>query len=127
MNIISTSKEDIESLSQYSLNVQQVSERICSLVMRAEEIFSQIKQHKVELDEQIAVILSFGRERGVIKCRFCDHQTSSPGEITIVNIHTKAKITFDEHSLHQLRDHYYFGVDQHRIDPIEACSLLGLK
>lgn len=78
-------------------------------------------------DSHLALVLSFRRERGLIKCLFCDHVTLVNREYEIINTETKTRLVFDDHNLHQIDKHHYFGLQAKRVDPIALSQILGLK
>lgn len=124
---IDTSRDDVELLSRLGLDAKQVAEKICSTVIKAQEIYDQNKDCEVSLDDQIKVTFLNVSMRGEAVCGICQHKTEGPGLIEIENTDTKARIVFNEHCLHQLKEHVSFGVGSYRVDPIVASEILGLK
>jgi hypothetical protein len=123
---IETSQEDKQALLERELTPMQIVEKISFTIQQAEKIFADTKNHKVSLEEGIQVTLPRGRARGWVNCKLCSHVTNAPGSYKIKNEAAKAKIVFDDHTLHQLKEHLYFGVGQHWVDPVTACKIYGL-
>jgi hypothetical protein len=136
----STSQEDIDALKAIGLEPKQVAEAFYDIIQKAMRIYLE-KYPQEFMDNNVAVKVTefayakgnnevFVDENNEIKvtlpeyhaamrlnCRFCDHITNSPRTYTIENVNAIAKICFDDHSLHELWRHYYFG-DSIRIDPV---------
>jgi len=74
----------------------------------------------------LEVQLPDARKKCTINCLFCDHVTSAPGDYVIANQKTGVFIKFDDHNLHQITNHFYFGIDRAYVDPIEAGKVLSL-
>lgn len=129
MNPVSSNESAL--LAQYDLTPKQVAEKIVGVIEKVDESNPEANEplkEKLELsvDEKIEVSISEWRARGEVPCRFCEHVTPLPRNFTIKNTHTKACIKFDDHSLHQLKKHHYFGVENYRIDPVLASKILEM-
>ena len=123
---IATSQEDVKLLSEFQLTAETVVKKLREVIEKTKTVS---ENNKAISDENgpVKVMLPDGlRARVTYECIHCDHRTSGPGYYTIENINIKAQLTFDDHSLHQLQEHHYFGVNQYRVDPIKMCEILGL-
>lgn len=125
---IKTPKEDEEALSQKGLSAFEIARKLVDKVNKAQEVFKKEADLFIQLeDKNLAVVLPFGGERGLIKCLFCDHVTMANGQYEIINTETKTRLVFDDHNLHQIDKHHYFGLQAKRVDPIALSQILGLK
>jgi hypothetical protein len=121
--------DETSLLTPYNIAQKEIAEQIVLSVKKVLNIIDERFESGLRsfaLNEQVEISVSEDRVRGHISCRFCSHVTESPRFIKIVNENTKVSIHFDEHSLHQLDKHDYFGVEDYRIDLINAAKLFGL-
>jgi hypothetical protein len=128
---IKTSTEDFRALSERGLTAEKVINKLAEAVDKAQRVYNEIKeknmfQNTVSVDGCL-VTVPIGRERGSYGCKFCEHITFAPGEFEIENIKTKAKVTFDEHTLHMLKSHYYFGQGKYWLNPTNVCDVLEIS
>jgi len=118
---------DTQRLASEGIAVSDVSTKLAEVVEAAWAALEEKKGFKVKVEPNLRVTLPMGRIAGTLNCKCCDHETVALGVFKIQNLRSKEKFSFDDHGLHLIVKHKYFGQGQHRIDPKLVCNTLGIE